>query len=391
MLRTLHKFIQLESAGGIILCLSAVVALFLNNSPLSNLYNDLLSTNFTISIAHHSLSKPLLLWINDGLMAIFFLLVAAEIKREWFVGELNTLTKALLPGLGAIGGIVLPALIYLGVQWQMGNQALMQGWAIPTATDIAFALGLLSLLGPRITTSLKIFLTALAILDDLGAIIIIALFYTVDLSGTFLAGAGLCLMGLILLNRKQVVSFLPYGILGILLWFCVLKSGVHATLAGVIVAFAYPLHHPHRNSHSPLRELEEHLHPWVVYGVLPLFAFANAGLSLQGIQWQTLLSPLPLGIILGLCLGKPLGILGSCWLGYKIKLVQLPQGVTWRHMWGIACICGIGFTMSLFIGTLAFEHAPTMMPLVRLGVLVASCFAGITGYFILKSMQRINY
>ncbi|MHA7841556.1 MAG: Na+/H+ antiporter NhaA [Gammaproteobacteria bacterium] len=385
MIRTIQKFIQLESSGGIILFAMAMLALLMDNSPLRELYNDLLTVKLTISLSSYGLSKPLVLWINDGLMAIFFLLVGAEIKREFFEGELNTLSKAMLPSIGAIGGMIIPALIYVAINYKAANTITLQGWAIPTATDIAFALGVLTLLGSRVPSCMKIFLTALAIMDDLGAIVIIALFYTANLSGAFLWMAGVCLLGLWALNRKNIVSFMPYSILGVILWFCVLKSGVHATLAGVAVAFAYPLRNLKKSHQSPIRDLEERLHPWVVYGVLPLFAFANAGLPLQGLSFSTLLTPVPLGIILGLFLGKQIGIFGSCWLAVKTGLARLPEGANWHYIYGVSLICGIGFTMSLFIGTLAFSEADAgIMPLVRLGVLSGSLLAGTVGYGILR-------
>lgn len=390
MIRTIQKFIQLEASGGILLFSMAVLALIMDNSPLSGLYNDLLSLKFTISLSSYALSKPLVLWINDGLMAVFFLLVGSEIKREVWEGELNTGSKALLPSIGAIGGMVFPALLYVWINHHGAHGTSLRGWAIPTATDIAFALGVLNLLGSRVPASMKIFLTALAIMDDLGAIVIIALFYTADLSGAFLWMAGMCLLVLWGLNRKNVVRFIPYGIVGALLWFCVLKSGVHASLAGVAVALAYPLRNLKAPHQSPIRDLEAKLHPWVAYGVLPLFAFANAGLPLKGISFHTLLSPIPLGIILGLFLGKQIGIFGACWLAVKTGLGRLPEGANWRYLYGVSVICGIGFTMSLFIGTLAFGEvdAGETMPLVRLGVLSGSLLAGIVGYGVLRKSRQ---
>ncbi len=334
-----------------------------------------------IQIGELEIHKPLLLWINDGLMAIFFLLVGLEIKREALEGELSTLAQIALPGIAAAGGMAVPALVY--VLFNLGSPAELKGWAIPAATDIAFALGILALLRSRVPLTLKVFLLAIAIIDDLGAIVIIALFYTKDLSLMSLLLASIGLVTLTLLNRLRVVRLAPYVLAGIFIWVCVLKSGVHATLAGVALAFAIPIRARDDPEHSPLRELEHILHPWVAYGIMPIFAFANAGVPLVGITVATLLSPLPLGIAMGLFVGKQISIFGSVWLAVKLRLCALPQGATWPQIYGVALLCGVGFTMSLFIGTLAFED-PQRAVGVRIGVLGGSILSAIIGYLVLR-------
>ena len=383
-IRFIREFIKLESAGGIILFTLAVLALILDNSPLSTYYQAFFNAEIGFHIADFTLTKPLIMWINEGLMAIFFFLVGLEVKRELFEGELNSLAKISLPGFAALGGMVVPAIIYISLNW--GDHVAMRGWAIPTATDIAFSLAILALLGKRVPVSLKIFLTALAIFDDIGAIIIIAIFYTVDITEQSLLFAGICLVVLFALNRLRVRSLIPYIMVGILLWFFVLESGVHATLAGVALAFAIPLRDPQNPERSPLRELEQSLHPWVVFAVLPLFSFANAGVSFSGLHLHDLVSGVPLGIILGLFIGKQIGIFLATWLAVRCKIVRMPSDGTWTSIYGIALICGVGFTMSLFIGGLAFDSMSNQSyaVLVRFGVLVGSMLSGILGYLLLR-------
>ncbi len=384
-LTAIREFLRHESASGLILVAAAILALILDNSPLAWLYDSLLATPMAVQIGQFEIHKPLLLWINDGLMAVFFFLVGLEIKREVLEGELSSRAQIALPGMAAVGGMALPAMIYAAINW--GDDVALRGWAIPAATDIAFALGILSLVGARVPIALKIFLLALAILDDLGAIVIIALFYTADLSTEALALSGICLVALVVINRLGVMRVAPYILIGAVMWVCVLKSGVHATLAGVALAMAIPLRARGRAGVAPLRGLEHMLHPWVAYLVLPAFAFANAGVSLSGLSFASLLAPVPLGIAAGLFFGKQIGILGfvraAVWLG----LCRLPTGVTWLQLYGVSLLAGIGFTMSLFIGTLAFED-PAFATDVRLGVLGGSTCAGVLGYLVLRFATR---
>lgn len=370
-----------QAAGGVILFAAAALALILDNSALAWLYDALLSTPVVVQVGALAIDKPLLLWINDGLMAVFFFLVGLEIKRELLTGQLSTWQNASLPAIGAIGGMAIPALIY--VAFTHGDPEAIRGWAIPAATDIAFALGVLALLGSRVPVALKVFLLALAILDDLGAIIIIALFYTADLSLTSLAIAGVCAAILTSFNLAGVRKVAPYAIIGLVMWVGVLKSGVHATLAGVIIALTIPLRGGPSDETPPLLRLEHVLHPWVAFMVMPVFAFANAGVSLSGLSFSDLLAPIPLGIALGLFVGKQVGIFGFCWAATRLGLCSLPAGVSWVQMYGVALLAGIGFTMSLFIGTLAFAD-PAHATAVRLGVLSGSILAGISGYIILR-------
>jgi len=382
-IKFVRRFIKLESAGGIVLFSAAVLALIISNTPLHHYYQDLLKVNFSIHFGDYGLSKPLILWINDGMMTIFFLLVGLEIKRELFVGELNSLAKVALPGIAAIGGMVGPALIY--IMFNMHDPNLLRGWAIPTATDIAFSLGVIYLLGTRVPLSLKIFLTALAIFDDIGAIIIIAAFYTAKISMLSLIFAAVCLLVLLLMNRLGVKNLVAYFFVGIILWLCVLQSGVHATLAGVALAFAIPLKDRNKPSYSPLRSLEEKLHPWVAFFVLPVFGFANAGISFSGLRADQLLSSMPLGIAAGLFFGKQLGIFATVWLAIKMGFAKMPTGANWLSIYAIGLICGIGFTMSLFIGTLAFdEMGGGYVVMVRIGVLAGSFLSGVLGYMLLR-------
>ncbi len=377
----ISDFLKLESAGGLLLAAAAVLALICSNSPLRHAYDDLLKIPVEVRVGSFAVAKPLLLWINDGLMAIFFLLVGLEVKREVIEGELSTPAQIVLPVVAGLGGMVVPALIY--ILFNHGNGAASNGWAIPTATDIAFALGVLSLLGKRVPMSLKIFLTAVAIADDLGAIVIIALFYTADLSLAMLFGAAVAIAVLIALNLRNITRIAPYIIVGVILWVFVLKSGVHATLAGVAIAFAVPLKARDANGNAPLHQLEHGLHPWVAFGVLPIFAFANAGVSFAGVTLEALAQPLPLGIAAGLFIGKSVGVCGASAVLVRFGLAKLPEGASWCQLVGVAALCGVGFTMSLFIGSLAFEGPEYFTPL-RLGVIAGSVLSGVTGYLLLR-------
>jgi Na+:H+ antiporter, NhaA family len=374
-------FARHEAAGGLALMGAALAALIVSNSPLAWLYDGFLDTPVAVRLGPLAIDKPLLLWINDGLMAVFFFLVGLEIKRELLRGELSTLGQAALPALAAVGGMVVPAAIYTAIN--AGDPAALRGWAIPTATDIAFSIGVLALLGSRVPASLKVFLLALAIIDDLGAIVIIALFFTEHLTLSMLAPAVAGAVVLWVLNARGVTRPAPYILTGIFIWVCVLKSGVHATLAGVVVALAIPLKSGTPEQTSLLEQLEESLHPWVAFAVLPLFAFANAGMSLQGLSLAKLMEPVPLGIAAGLIPGKMIGILGATWLVISAGLAQRPAGATWAQIAGIAVLGGIGFTMSLFIGMLAFPD-PAHTTQVRLGVVVGSLLSAIVGYLVLR-------
>lgn len=379
----LKDFFKLESASGIILVLVAVLAIIIANTPLNAYYNLFLDTPVEIRIGPLFVGKPLLLWINDGLMAVFFFLVGLELKRELVEGELSQPSNIILPAVAAIGGMLAPAVIYTVINW--GDDVALKGWAIPAATDIAFALGILLLLGDRISTSLKVFLVSIAIIDDIGAIVIIALFYTSNLSITSLAIALVFLPVLFILNRKNVTSVMPYIFIGMIMWVAVLKSGVHATLAGVVLAFFIPIRSNEDPSRSPLKELEHDLHTVVAYGVLPMFAFANAGINLEGVTLDYLLHPVPLGIALGLFVGKQLGVFGFCWLAVKSGLVKLPKELNWSLLYGVSLLCGVGFTMSLFIGSLAFEETGVNQAFdERLGIIIGSVFSGICGYLVLR-------
>lgn len=385
--RTFREFIALESSAGLILFVAALVALVVDNSAWHHYYHALFSQTFLIQLGDYRLAKPVLMWVNDGLMVFFFLLVGLEVKRELFEGELNSRQKAVLPGIAAIGGMAGPALIYILLNHNDPRH--MPGWAIPTATDIAFSLAILALLRSRIPAQLKVFLTALAIFDDIGAIVIIAIFYTKHISITMLAIAAALTVGLLLLNRFKVTHRAPYFLVGLVMWVCVLKSGVHATLVGIIIAFAIPLRIPSEQDISPSRDVEHALHPWVAFLVLPIFAFANAGVSFKGLSWGYLLHPLPLGIMLGLVVGKQVGIFGSTWLAVKLKWARLPEHTSWSGIYGIALVAGVGFTMSLFIGGLAFgEGNIDYKAMVRLGVLLGSLVSGVAGYLVLRMAHR---
>ena len=370
----LARFLSSEAAGGLVLMAAALAALIVANSPLSERYFALLHTVWSgLSVAH---------WVNDGLMAILFLMVGLDIKREVLPGGLSTWGQRALPGFGALGGMVVPALIYIAINW--GNPETLGGWAIPAATDIAFALGVLSLLGKRVPISLKVFLAALAIIDDLGAVVIIAFFYTSGLSMPMLLASLATLVILIAMNRLGVRRLFPYLLVGGVLWFFVLQSGVHATLAGVALALCIPMGKPEEEARSPLLFLEEKLHSWVAFAVVPIFGFANAGVSLTGISMENLIDPVPLGVALGLLVGKQVGVFLLAALAIRMGLAKMPEGSNWIQLYGVALLCGIGFTMSLFIGNLAFPGSPHLVDEVKVGVLMGSIFAAIAGVTVLR-------
>ena len=378
----LNKFIALESAGGIILVSTAVLAMIIANSPFYSYYTLLIDTPVEVRIGPLSLAKPLLLWVNDGLMAVFFFLVGLELKREVLEGELSDIRKIILPGLGAIGGMVVPAGIYF--YFNSNDPVALKGWAIPTATDIAFALAVLTLLGSRVPVSLKIFLTSIAIFDDIGAILIIAFFYTSKISFTALVVSAVCILFLFLLNKRGVIKMSAYLVVGMVMWIALVKSGVHATLAGVILAMFIPMRSAANPESSPLKSMEHDLHSIVAFAVLPVFAFCNSGISFEGLDRQAFLHDIPLGIALGLFFGKQLGVFAFCWLGIKLRIAQLPKEISFASLYGIAALCGIGFTMSLFIGSLAFEETGANLIIdERLGIILGSLASGVLGYFIL--------
>jgi len=382
IISTIRDFLRLETASSILLLCSAILAMLAANTPLKPFYDALLLTPVEIRIGALDIAKPLLLWVNDGLMAIFFFLVGLEVKRESMRGELSDPARITLPVLAAIGGMAVPAMIYAFINW--GDAAALKGWAIPSATDIAFALGALALLGSRVPNALKIFLLTLAIVDDLGAIIIIALFYTTDLSILSLVIASVGIGILFVLNRRGVLSITPYIVVGVVIWVAVLKSGVHATLAGVLIALFIPLKVPSGEDQSPLEQLEHDLHPTVAFVILPLFAFMNTGVSLQGLSFSSIFAPVPLGITLGLFLGNQIGVFGMSWFAVKSGLARLPSGVNWVNIYGVSLLCGIGFTMSLFISSLAFEQGGAEIAVDdRLGILLGSVLSAIAGYTVL--------
>jgi NhaA family Na+:H+ antiporter len=372
----------MESANGIILVGAAVAAMVIANSPLNEFYTSFFAIPVEVRVGTFDIAKPLLLWINDGLMAVFFLLIGLELKREILEGQLSDRSMVALPAAGAIGGMVVPALIYFWIN--RGDPIAVQGWAIPAATDIAFALAIITLLGNRVPIALRLFLVSIAIFDDVGAIVIIALFYTSDISLIALPVALACYPVLVYLNRKGVLEIAPYLFVGTILWIAVLKSGVHATLAGIVLAFFIPMRDQEKGR-SPLHELEHDLHFAVAFLVLPIFAFANAGVSLQGLSFEYLLHPVPLGILAGLFIGKQIGVFSFCWITVKLGLAKLPEDLTWVHLYGTALLCGVGFTMSLFIGSLAFE-ATGVDKLFdeRLGIIAGSILAGAGGYLVLR-------
>ena len=377
----IQEFIKLETSGGVVLMIAAICAMIIANTPLSANYDLILGTYIKVGIGNFEIAKPAILWINDGLMAIFFFLVGLEIKREVLAGELSSFDKAILPIMAAIGGMAVPGIIFAIINW--GTPENLNGWAIPTATDIAFALGILALIGSRAPISLKIFLLAIAIIDDLGAIVIIAIFYTSELSLSALSFSVIGFAAAVALNRMGVQRTAPYLLVGIVMWVFVLKSGVHATLAGVLIAFTIPLKTKNEDE-ALLYKMEHGLHPWVAFLILPVFAFANAGVNFTGIGIDDLLQPLTLGIAVGLFLGKQIGVFLATWIGVKSGIARLPENVSWKHVYGVACLTGVGFTMSLFIGSLAFTTADVMNA-VRLGVVLGSVLSGIIGYLLLKS------
>ena len=387
MISTIETFLKRESSAGILLIFATVIALLLQNSGLSELYTSFLHTHVEIRFGDLQIAKPLLLWVNDGLMAVFFFLIGLEVKREVIEGHLSSLSQIALPGLAAIGGMVVPALVFIA--FNTGNEFAMKGWAIPTATDIAFALGVLSLLGNRIPLSLKVFLLALAIIDDLGAIVIIALFYTSELSTASIIIASIALAILFVMNRFGVASKAAYILVGIVLWVSVLKSGVHATLAGVALAFMIPLNvkGSDGNTFSMSKELEHDLHYWVAFMILPLFAFVNAGVDLRGISFEQMLDPVPIGIMLGLFIGKQIGVFGFSWLAIKLGLARLPKDSSWMQLYGLSILTGIGFTMSLFVDSLAYNDTQVFHYADKLAVLLGSFLSGIVGYLVLKSAK----
>ena len=380
----IEDFLRLEAAGGMLLVIAALAAMVWANSPWNAAYEALLDMPVSVRVGPLALDKPLLLWINDALMAVFFLLVGLEIKREVLRGELSSLRQAALPCIAALGGVLAPAAVYGAIN--AGDPVTMRGWAIPAATDIAFSLGVLALLGARAPASLKIFLLALAIIDDLAAIVIIALFYTADLSLVSLTLAAAGLVALVAMNLAGVTRIAAYVLIGIFLWVCVLKSGVHATLAGVAIGFAIPLRGA-GDDDSPLRHVEHALHPWVTYGILPVFAFANAGVALGGLSLATVLHPVTLGAALGLVVGKQAGVFGFTWIAVRLGLGSRPAGASWLQLYGLAMLTGIGFTMSLFIGTLAFETTE-YQDAVRIGVLGGSLVCALAGYFLLYAASN---
>jgi NhaA family Na+:H+ antiporter len=384
---TIASFLKLESAGGILLFFAAVFAILLANSPLEIYYQLIFSTAVEIRIGTLEIAKPLLLWINDGLMAVFFFLVGLELKRELIEGELSDKRNIILPGIGAIGGMLFPALIYL--YFNSDDPVAARGWAIPAATDIAFALGVLSLLGSRVPVSIKIFLTSLAIFDDIGAIIIIALFYTSNISFFALSIVAFCLPILFFMNKRNIISKSPYILIGIIMWTATLKSGVHATLAGVVLAMFIPIRSNKDPNYSPLKSMEHDLHTVVAFFVLPVFAFANAGINLSGVTLEQVFHGVPLGIAAGLFFGKQIGIFGLCWLAIKMKITSLPNNMNWSSLYGTAALCGIGFTMSLFVGSLAFEETGVNRLFdERLGIIIGSLFSGILGYLVLRASLK---
>lgn len=383
----IEEFLRLETASGILLIVAAIIALLLANSPLAPLYELLITTPVEIRVGALEIAKPLLLWINDGLMAIFFFLVGLELKRELLDGELSRKENIILPAAGAVGGIAVPGLVY--TWFNFADPVAMQGWAIPTATDIAFALGILGMLGSRVPVSVKIFVTSLAIFDDIAAIIIIALFYTANISLLSLMFTIACMPVLYLLNRYGTESRFPFILIGILMWIAMLKSGVHATLTGVILAFFIPLHPRNGSQDSMLRSLEHDLHGTVAYFVLPVFAFANAGIAFSGLGMEVFFHSVPMGIAAGLFIGKQVGIFAACWLVIQLGLSRLPAGMNLQALYGSAVLCGVGFTMSLFIGSLAFEETGANLLFdERVGILTGSLLSGIIGYLLLRNCYR---
>ena len=386
MVSYLKEFFKLEASGAILLLAGTILGLVFANTNLAVLYNYFLDVPVAIQIGKLEIAKPLLLWINDGLMAIFFFLIGLELKREFIEGELSNRSQIVMPVLGALGGMVVPALIY--VYFNINDSIGIKGWAIPAATDIAFALGVITVFGTRAPISLKIFLTSLAIFDDIGAILIIAVFYSANISIFSLISAVVIIIVLFILSKKGVKSITPYIVLGVILWVAVLKSGVHATLAGVVLAFFIPMYDKSSEkdeAHSPLVKLEHDLHPTVAFFILPVFAFANAGVSFSGVTLSSLFDPIPMGIAAGLVFGKQIGVFGFSYIGHKLGIAKMPEGTDWLSIYGVSALCGIGFTMSLFISSLAYENEGTeYIEESRIGILLGSVIAAILGYIILS-------
>ena len=388
VVQLIQRFLKLESAGGILLLFSAAVAMLLANSPLSSQYNDFLNLPVSLQIGSFSINKTLIHWINDGFMAVFFVLVGMEVKKELFEGALSSYQQAIFPAIAAVGGMIVPALVY----WFIAKQdpSLANGWAIPMATDIAFALGIMALLSKQVPLPLKIFLLALAIIDDLGAIVVIALFFSHELSVQALIFSGISILTLVLLNRFRVSALCAYMVIGAILWASVLKSGVHATLAGVIIGFCIPL--KGKKGERPLHDFEHILAPWSSFVILPLFAFANAGVSFDGIDVSMISSPLLLAIACGLIIGKPVGVFGFSYISVKLGLAKLPDGIKFKQIFAVAVLCGIGFTMSMFLASLAFDAdaGESVNTLSRLGILLGSTVSATLGYLFLKQTTKLN-
>lgn len=388
MVQLIQRFLKLESAGGILLLFSAAVAMLLANSPLSSQYNDFLNLPVSLQIGSFSINKTLIHWINDGFMAVFFVLVGMEVKKELFEGALSSYQQAIFPAIAAVGGMIVPALVY----WFIAKQdpSLANGWAIPMATDIAFALGIMALLSKQVPLPLKIFLLALAIIDDLGAIVVIALFFSHELSVQALIFSGVSILTLVLLNRFRVSALCAYMVVGAILWASVLKSGVHATLAGVIIGFCIPL--KGKKGERPLHDFEHILAPWSSFVILPLFAFANAGVSFDGIDVSMISSPLLLAIACGLIIGKPVGVFGFSYISVKLGLAKLPDGINFKQIFAVAVLCGIGFTMSMFLASLAFDAdaGESVNTLSRLGILLGSTVSATLGYLFLKQTTKLS-
>lgn len=388
MVQLIQRFLKLESAGGILLLFSAAVAMLLANSPLSSQYNDFLNLPVSLQIGSFSINKTLIHWINDGFMAVFFVLVGMEVKKELFEGALSSYQQAIFPAIAAVGGMIVPALVY----WFIAKQdlSLANGWAIPMATDIAFALGIMALLSKQVPLPLKIFLLALAIIDDLGAIVVIALFFSHELSVQAIIFSGISILTLVLLNRFRVSALCAYMVIGAILWASVLKSGVHATLAGVIIGFCIPL--KGKKGERPLHDFEHILAPWSSFVILPLFAFANAGISFDGIDVSMISSPLLLAIACGLIIGKPVGVFGFSYISVKLGLAKLPDGINFKQIFAVAVLCGIGFTMSMFLASLAFDAdaGESVNTLSRLGILLGSTISATLGYLFLKQTTKLN-
>lgn len=388
MVQLIQRFLKLESSGGILLLFSAAVAMLLANSPLSSQYNDFLNLPVSLQIGSFSINKTLIHWINDGFMAVFFVLVGMEVKKELFEGALSSYQQAIFPAIAAVGGMIVPALVY----WFIAKQdpSLANGWAIPMATDIAFALGIMALLSKQVPLPLKIFLLALAIIDDLGAIVVIALFFSRELSVQALIFSGISILTLVLLNRFRVSALCAYMVVGAILWASVLKSGVHATLAGVIIGFCIPL--KGKKGERPLHDFEHILAPWSSFVILPLFAFANAGVSFDGIDVSMISSPLLLAIACGLIIGKPVGVFGFSYISVKLGLAKLPDGINFKQIFSVAVLCGIGFTMSMFLASLAFDAdaGESVNTLSRLGILLGSTVSATLGYLFLKQTTKLS-